>query len=68
MSIRDRIDFAYKQIKDANDIIDSCRETCPHTVHKSGIHYMENWFCGVKAIICTECDAFIKEDDLPLPK
>jgi len=57
--IRDRINIAYASIKTAEEELAACRKECPHLAQKEGLY---SWRVGSinRALICEECDAFIK--------
>jgi formate dehydrogenase maturation protein FdhE len=57
--IRDRINVAYASIRAAEEKLAVCRKECQHLTQKEGIY---SWRVGSfnRALICEECDAFIK--------
>lgn len=64
--IRDRIEAAYASIRAAEEELAACRKECQHPVHRKGLY---SWRVGCidPALICEDCDAFIKYlEDEPL--
>ena len=57
--IRSRIEAAYASIRKDEEEIAACRKECQHPVHKKGFY---SWRVGCidPAMLCEDCDAFIK--------
>ena len=63
--IKDRIEAAYASIKAAEEELVICRKECLHPVHRKTLY---SWRVGCisPALVCEECDAFIKYLDEPV--
>lgn len=63
--IRDRIEAAYASIRAAEEELAACRKECQHPAHKKTMY---SWRVGSisPALVCDECDAFIKYLEEPL--
>ena len=63
--IRDRTNAAYASAGAAEEDLAACRKECQHPVHKEGFY---SWRVGSihRALICEDCDAFIKYLDEPV--
>lgn len=64
-TVRERVDAAYISIRAAQEELAACRRECPHLTHKETLY---SWRTGSisPALVCEECDAFIKYLDEPL--